>query len=90
MESMFTKEEMEKCFEAGFKFAKNMSSNPSNSEYINKVMCKKRSLSFEDWFDKNEDEINIELVENGADREMCFDSEKEFLKRYEKYLEGGI
>lgn len=31
---MYTKEEMEKCFEAGVKFARDMMNNPSNSEYI--------------------------------------------------------
>ena len=45
-------------------------------------------LSFEEWYEKNEDEINIELAESGADREMDFDSELEFNKRYEKYYES--
>jgi len=44
-------------------------------------------LSFDDWYDLHEDEINIELAENGADREMDFDSEKEFEKKYQKYLD---
>ena len=43
-------------------------------------------LSFEDWSDLNEEEINIELAESGADREMDFDPELEFGKRYETYL----
>lgn len=31
---MYTKEQMEKCFEAGVKFGRDMFNNPSNSEYI--------------------------------------------------------
>ena len=42
-------------------------------------------LTFEQWYELNESEINIELAENGADRELDFDSEREFEKRYEKY-----
>ena len=44
-------------------------------------------LNFEEWYELNEKEINIELAENGAYREMDFDSEKEFEDRYQKYLE---
>jgi hypothetical protein len=44
-------------------------------------------LEFEDWYTLNEDEINIELAESGADREMDFDPEMEFDIRYEKYLD---
>lgn len=43
-------------------------------------------LSFEEWYDKNENSINIELAESGADREMDFNSEEEFNKKYEMYL----
>ncbi|MFA5407602.1 MAG: hypothetical protein WC343_02400 [Bacilli bacterium] len=43
-------------------------------------------LEYEEWFAKFEDEINIELTETGADREMDFDGEREFEKRYEIYL----
>lgn len=38
------------------------------------------------WFYENESDILIELAETGADREMDFDLEAEFDKRYEKYL----
>lgn len=34
---MYTKEQMEKCFEAGAKFGRDMFSNPSNSEYIQQI-----------------------------------------------------
>lgn len=43
-------------------------------------------LSFEEWYDLYEEEINIELAELGADRELDFDSELEFEKRYNRYL----
>ena len=45
-----------------------------------------RFLEFEEWYELFEDFINIELAETGADREMCFDSEREFDDRYELYL----
>ena len=45
-----------------------------------------RFLKYEEWYTKFEDEINIELAESGADREMDFDSEREFDERYEMYL----
>lgn len=43
-------------------------------------------LNFDEWYELNEKEINIELAENGADREMDFDSEKEFRDRYQEYV----
>lgn len=46
----------------------------------------KRFLEFEEWYALFEDFINMELAETGADREMDFDSEREFDKRYEMYL----
>lgn len=45
-----------------------------------------RFLEYEEWFAEFEDDINMELAETGADREMDFDSEHEFDKRYEMYL----
>lgn len=38
------------------------------------------------WYYTNEADILIELAETGADREMDFDLEAEFDKRYEAYL----
>ena len=35
-------------------------------------------MTYEEWYNKNEDEIWIELSEIGADREMDFNSEVEF------------
>jgi len=45
-----------------------------------------RFLEFKEWYELFEDFINMELAETGADREMDFDSEREFDKRYEIYL----
>lgn len=45
-------------------------------------------LSFEDWYDICEEEINIQLAESGADRELDFDSEREFEKRYTEYIDS--
>jgi len=44
-------------------------------------------LGYEEWYGVHEDEINIELAESGADRELDFDSEKEFETRYQNYLD---
>ena len=52
----------------------------------NKTKMSKEELTFDEWYCLYEDEINIELAENGADREMDFDSELEFEIRYQKYL----
>ena len=46
-----------------------------------------RTLDYEEWFGVYEDEINIELAESGADRELDFDPELEFEKRYQEYLD---
>ena len=43
-------------------------------------------IEFKEWYDKNEEEILIELAETGADREMDFNPEVEFDNRYEDYL----
>ncbi len=43
-------------------------------------------LNFDEWYEINEEEINIELAESGADRELGFDAELEFEYRYTKYL----
>ena len=51
-------------------------------------MKNKEPLGFMEWYDKNHEEIDIELAENGADREMCFDMENEYDIRYDKYCES--
>ena len=43
-------------------------------------------LEYGEWYCLNEEKINIELAESGADREMDFDLEREFDKRYNLYL----
>jgi hypothetical protein len=55
-----------------------------------KVEIEPKILEFEEWYDLNEEKINIELAENGADRELDFDSEREFEDRYQAYLESII
>ncbi len=45
------------------------------------------ALSFDEWFNEFGDQICIELAENGADREMGFDLEKEYERRYSAYLD---
>ena len=45
-----------------------------------------RILEYDEWFDQFEEEINLELAETGADREMDFNPEEEFRRRYESYL----
>lgn len=42
IEVMFTKEEMKKWFKAGVDFGRDMFTNPSNSEYINELILKKK------------------------------------------------
>tara|TARA_R110000803_G_scaffold210835_1_gene284126 strand:- start:156 stop:416 length:261 start_codon:yes stop_codon:yes gene_type:complete len=43
-------------------------------------------LSFDDWYDKEEENINNYLSQSGADMEMDFNPEKEFENRYNEYL----
>lgn len=53
-------------------------------ELIHNIMDK---LSFEKWYKLNEEEMLISFAESGADRELDFDSELEFDRAYEQYLE---
>ena len=48
-----------------------------------------RIMDYDEWYAQNEDTINIELAESGADREMDFNPELEFEKRYVKYCEDA-
>lgn len=43
-------------------------------------------IKYMKWFYANEEAILIELAETGADRELDFDLEAEFDKRYQAYL----
>ena len=43
-------------------------------------------LTYHEWLYINIEEIDIELAENGADREMDFDPENEYETRYLQYL----
>lgn len=42
-EKLFTQEDMELCFSAGYDFAKDMFNNPSNTEYINEILAQKQA-----------------------------------------------
>tara|TARA_Y100001938_G_C8090964_1_gene435027 strand:- start:2265 stop:2504 length:240 start_codon:yes stop_codon:yes gene_type:complete len=44
-----------------------------------------RILDYEEWLAVCKDDIDIELAENGADREMDFDPEEEYYRRYTEY-----
>lgn len=46
-----------------------------------------RILSYDEWCDKFSSSIDIELAESGADRELCFDLEREYELRYSAYLD---
>ena len=60
---------------------------PKIKELLNEVKTKmSKKMTYEEWYNKNEEEIWIELAEIGADREMDFNSEVEFNNRYEDYL----
>ena len=45
-----------------------------------------KKLTYDEWYDENEDRIFYELSESGADREMDFNPEQEFGQRYIEYL----
>ena len=48
------------------------------------------TLSYDQFCTTYEDTILTELAETGADREMDFDLEKEFEKRYQDYKNNLI
>ena len=52
--------------------------------YTNELSAE--DIQYMKWCYANEAEILIELAETGADKEMDFDPEAEFNKRYEDYL----
>ena len=58
-----------------------------NGSRINEVTATANSLTeYDVWFHENEEAILIELAETGADRELDFNLEAEFDKRFQKYL----
>ena len=44
-------------------------------------------LGYDEWYGENEDRIDMELAESGADRELDFDPEQEYEDRWLKYLD---
>lgn len=64
-----------------------MKQKVNNKHYELPIYCvSDRLLDYEEWCAKFEDLINTYLSETGADREMDFDIEREFEKRYELCL----
>ena len=47
-------------------------------------------MEFEEWCEKNEEELYIMFAETGMDRELDFNAEDEIEKRYEKYLKENV
>ena len=45
-------------------------------------------IAFEEWCEKNEEELSIMFAETGMDRELDFNIENELEELYEKYLKG--
>jgi len=54
------------------------------------VLDKKMKMEFEEWCEKNEEELYIMFAETGMDRELDFNAEDEIEKRYEKYLKENV
>jgi len=46
----------------------------------------KTKMTFEEWLDLNEEDMEIYFAETGVDRELDFNVENELEKLYEKYL----
>ena len=44
-------------------------------------------IEFEEWREKNEEELSIMFAETGMDRELDFDLENELERCYQKYEE---
>jgi len=44
-------------------------------------------MEFEEWCEKNEEELSIMFAETGMDRELDFNVENELERCYQKYLE---
>lgn len=72
-------EKMSLCEESGLDYDEAM----SDDHYLTE-----EDVMFQIWFNENEETILIELAESGADREMDFDLEAEFDKRYQAYLDS--
>jgi len=47
-------------------------------------------MEYDLWLMANEDDVNIELATSGADRELNFNPEHEFLSRYNKYVKSFL
>lgn len=47
-------------------------------------------LNFDEFCESFYEVIYLELAENGADRELDYDPEKEFKTRYKMYLDNNL
>ena len=47
-------------------------------------------MNFDEWLEFNKNKIDIELAENGSDREMDFDLETAYNRCYEQYLNSEL
>jgi hypothetical protein len=47
-------------------------------------------LSYDEWLEEHQSDINIELAETGADRELDFNLEIELEKRYDIYVDNNM
>lgn len=62
-----------------------------NQDQLNEVLAEECGVDYDEydiWFHENESAILIELAESGADRELCFNLETEFNKRFQLWLDG--
>lgn len=59
--------------------------NESGVDY-DEVASDNTLTEYDIWFHENEEAILTELAESGADRELDFNLEAEFDKRFQKYL----
>ena len=72
--------------------------NTNIAEYLDEEFARQRGLitkekmkmEFEEWCEKNEEELYIMFAETGMDRELDFNPEDEIEKRYEKYLKENV
>ena len=47
---------------------------------------KMKDVTYEEWYEKNEEELYIKFAETGMDRELDFNVENEMEKEYFKWL----
>jgi hypothetical protein len=53
---------------------------------MQKILYRRWIMTYEEWYNKNEEELSIECAESGADRELDFDFERFCEDKYEIFL----